>query len=303
MAVNENASAEVGEKPVRAASSLSLWLEWPRSAILFGVVLLALYAQGLAETATLWFRKDEYSHGPFILPLCAFVLYLNRDAIRDAIPRPSALGIPLVAGGLLLQFFGYIMRLGFLEMWSVIPVLIGAVLLLHGSDMLRITRFPILFAFFAFPLPIPVLTRISLWIQHASTTGARYVMEGLGYSVLQHGNLIEIPGYTLEVADVCSGFKKLTALVAFSILYGYLFPISPWKKVALFLAAVPIAVIANVLRVSGLIAVTSAGGLSALHLAHNWGEIVALVIAFFLFVFVGKVLGCRNIRFSSPSAS
>jgi exosortase len=303
MAVTENASPEAGEQPARAALSLSVWLEWPRSAILFGIALLALYGQGLQDTAALWFHKDEYSHGPFIVPLCAFVLYLNRDALRAARPRPCAFGGLLLAAGLILQVFGYILRLGFLEMWSMIPVLTGTVLLLHGREMWRIARFPILFTFFAFPLPIPVLGRISMWIQQASTTGAKHVMDGMGYSVIQHGNLIEIPGYTLEVADVCSGFKKLTALIAFSILYGYLFSIRPWKKVALVFAAVPIAVVANVLRVSGLIAVTSAGGLGALHIAHNWGEIIALVIAFFLFVFVGKVLGCRTIRFSSPSAS
>jgi exosortase len=302
MAANEKVSSDISSKSTRIQPGITVWLEWPRSVIWFGIALFALYGQGLSSTVRLWLHRDDYSHGVFIFPLCAFVLYLNRQAIREAQPRPSLIGFPVLVAGLLLQVAGYILRLEFLEMWSLIPVLAGAVLLLHGREMWRITRFAVLFSFFALPLPLSMLSRISTWIQSASTTGARGVMQTLGYTVIQRGNLIDIPGYTLEVADVCSGFKKLTALIAFSLLYGYLFPIGPWKRLLLLCAAIPIAVVANILRVSGLIAVTSAWGLDALHMAHNWGEIIVLGIAFFLFVSIGKLLGCKTIRFGSQSS-
>lgn len=295
MAANQSMQTENPSPMARPGPTA--WLEWPLSLIPFGIVLAAIYWQGMSETVRLWFHKDEYSHCVFIFPLCAFILHLNRQAIKELQPSPSIMGFAVLAGGLLMQFVGHILRLGFLEMWSMIPVVAGGILLLHGWKMWRMTRFAVLYAFFAFPIPLPILGRLSMWIQHASTTGARMIMQSVGYTVVQTGNLIEIPGYTLEVAGVCSGFKKLTALIAFSIIYGYLFTIPTWKKIALVVAAVPIAVITNALRVAGLIAVTSMWGLKGLDTAHNWGEIVALGLAFCLFVLVGKALGCKTIRF------
>jgi exosortase len=122
-------------------------------------------------------------------------------------------------------------------------------------------------------------------------------MSALGFTVLQNGNLIEIPGMTLEVAEVCSGFRKLIALGAFSLLYGYLFDIAPWKRAVLFLAAFPIALMANVIRISALIAVSSMWGEKALHIAHDWAEVFVLVIAFALYLLLGKGIGCKNLRF------
>jgi exosortase len=55
----------------------------------------------------------------------------------------------------------------------------------------------------------------------------------------------------LEVAEACSGIRSLLSLVTLAIIYGYIMETRIWIRVVLALAAVPIAVFANSLRIFG----------------------------------------------------
>jgi exosortase len=289
---NGIATATEGE---RVGSDL---LTWPRSAWLCGLLLVAVYGPILQETSRYWFQNDNFAHGMFILPLSIALLWLQRTQIAAARPAPTWRGLPLLVIGLAIGSFCYLMRVKFIGIWSVIPTLAGAILLLHGPELWQIARFPVCFLFWIGPLPSFIYSPISQWVQTISTRGAAEIMTSLGYTLLRNGNQIQIPGYALEVADACSGFKKLIALTAFALLYGYIYPLSPQKRLLLVLCALPVSLLANVLRVSALIAVFSSGGLNALHHAHDMAEICALIFSFFLFVMIGKALGCKTARFS-----
>jgi len=69
--------------------------------------------------------------------------------------------------------------------------------------------------------------------------------------VLREGNVIRLPSMSLEVVEACSGIRSLTSLLTFAIAHGYFFDTRVWRRIALACAAVPIAVIANGLRVTG----------------------------------------------------
>jgi len=272
--------------------------ERPWAVIAFCAALALLYAPVVAASALSWFNDDDMAHGVFIIPVSLWILWMQRDQIRELPIRATAWGLAPLALGLLMEIAGYAMGSKSLAMLSLIPALSGAVLMLHGRELLKASAFPIGFLFFTARLPFGLSETLSQWIQRLSSAGSAGLMNLLGYAIIQRGNQIQIPGFVLDVADVCSGFKKLLALVAFALLYGYLFQLSPIRRALLVAAAIPIAVIANIVRISGLIAVTSAFGLHGLHLAHDGAEIVVLVISFFCFVAVGKLLGCERIRFS-----
>jgi exosortase len=289
-AVSVASSEMTGERPGLLA--------WPRSAWLCGLLLVAIYGPMLQETSHYWFQNDNFAHGMFIVPLSVGLLWLQRSQIAAATTAPTARGLLWLAIGLLIGVFSYLMRVKFIGIWTVIPTLAGTILVLHGPELWEIARFPICFLFWAGPLPSVVYSPISQWVQTISTRGAAELMITLGYTLMRNGNQIQIPGYALEVADACSGFKKLIALTAFALLYGYIYPISPLKRLILVLCALPIALVANVLRVSALVAVFSASGLNGLHRAHDIAEMCALFFSFILFVVVGKALGCKIARFS-----
>src|SRR5262249_2033113 len=55
----------------------------------------------------------------------------------------------------------------------------------------------------------------------------------------------------LEVAEACSGIRSLMSLLALAIMYGYLMDTRSWVRWTLAVSAVPIAVLANAIRVIG----------------------------------------------------
>src|SRR5258708_29077950 len=131
-----------------------------------------LCAEVLWEAADLWFRYDPYSHGFFILPVTAALLWMGRAPIKAAVVRPTLWGIfPLILG-LLMETSGYLLRIRFAATLSLIPVLAGLVLLLHGRDLWRNVRFHVWFLAFAAPIPGMLLTPSSNWIQHLSSPRA-----------------------------------------------------------------------------------------------------------------------------------
>src|SRR5208337_1134384 len=69
--------------------------------------------------------------------------------------------------------------------------------------------------------------------------------------VLREGNIIRLPTITLEVAEACSGMRSLMALITISLVYAYLFEKRTWRRVALVLSAIPIAVVTNGFRIMG----------------------------------------------------
>jgi exosortase len=269
------------------------WLPW-----VFAVGVLALYAPTLIDAAHQWMTNDNYAHGIFVFPLCAFILWLRRDDLRQVRPQPSAWGLLPLLVGLVLQCLSYTLQIKYIGMWSLAITLTGGVLLLYGFPMLPYVRFALLFSLLAAPLPHFLLNSITTWIQSASTQGAAGLMTFLGYPLIKNGNVIQVPGATLEVAAACSGFHKLLSLTAFTLLYAYLFTTSQPKRLVMLAAVLPLALLVNILRISGLIGVAASGGLTALHAAHDGAEYLAIGLAFGILLLLGRSLGCRNIRFS-----
>jgi len=76
-------------------------------------------------------------------------------------------------------------------------------------------------------------------------------LELMGVPVLREGNVIQLPSMLLEVAEACSGIRSLMSLVALAVIYGYFLEPKVYRRILLALGAVPIAVVANSLRVVG----------------------------------------------------
>ena len=113
----------------------------------------------------------------------------------------------------------------------------------------------------------------------------------IGMDVVRQGNIIHIPGYSLEVADACSGMRSLVSLLALGALYAHLSQRRLTSKVILFLSTVPIAVAANVFRVfvTALIAHTVTTEVTQEPL-HTIMGLSVFVVAFVLLFVLGAIL-------------
>ena len=103
---------------------------------------------------------------------------------------------------------------------------------------------------------------------------------------MRAGNVIHLNGLSLEVAQACSGLRSLVTLLGMSAilaegtLLGSDRPTTWLGKGALFLAAVPVAVSVNALRVAlTAIAATRAGKGVTTGFAHDMAGILMFAVS------------------------
>jgi exosortase len=276
----------------------SLYKYW-----IFGIAFLLLYIPVVIGAAKDWLSNDNYSHGFLVLPCSLFLVWLQRDDIKKAIPAPTIWGIIPLGMGLLMQMAGYILQIKYVGMWSIVPTIAGAILLLHGPALWRICWFPTLFTLFAAPLTNTILYKLTGTLQTISTIGSTSLTDLLGYSVVMHGNVIDVPGATLEIANACSGFHSIISILAFISIYGYLFTDKALNRIVLIVLAFPVAIAANILRISVLILAANYGGMHGYHMFHDPAALAELLIDFVILVSIGRSLGCDSLRFAPQSAA
>jgi exosortase len=111
--------------------------------------------------------------------------------------------------------------------------------------------FPIAFLLLMVPLPEIIFNRIAFPLQMLASRVGEGVIAASGVPVLREGNVLMLPGRTLEVAEACSGIRSLITLLMLAIVVGYFTERRTSVRVLIVLAAVPIAVFANAARVAG----------------------------------------------------
>ena len=228
---------------------------WPRLALLVG--MLALYLPTFAGMWSGVWREDEYAHGPLILAVSAFLAWRSRDALRERGSAPlTGAGLALVVVGLLSWLLGRTQGLMPIEAGSLLFVASGMVALAWGSQGLRILAFPLAFLLFFVPLPGFILDAATAPLKELVSTAVAHLLAFFGYAVERAGVVLLVDGNELLVADACSGLNSLMSLFALGLLYAHLRGASRRRTLLLAAAVIPIAVVANILRVVALVLLT-----------------------------------------------
>jgi exosortase len=213
--------------------------------------IVCLYAGTLVSLARHWASDDDFSHGFFVIPLAAYFVWERRRALLEAPVRPSMAGFALVGASLLVFIAGRFGAELYLTRVSLLGVLAGIVLTLGGWKRLRIVAFPLAFLLLMVPLPSVVFNQITFPLQGVASRAGEAVIAAAGVPVLREGNVLHVPGRALEVVEACSGIRSLMSLLMLAIVLGYFTERRIGGRIAIALAAVPIAIVANATRVAG----------------------------------------------------
>jgi exosortase len=216
-------------------AALSLWL--------FGPTLIHLVGQ--------WWHNPDFSHGFFVPVFSAFVVWHERARLARVPLRPAWAGLAVLAFGLFVFIVGQMGAELFLARSSMLIVLAGLIVLLLGWSYLRALLFPLGFLVLMIPIPAIILNQITFPLQLLDSRLAAAVLPLFGVPVFREGNVINLPGIQLNVAEACSGIRSLLSLTTLAIIYGYLTDRRVAVRVLLTVASVPIAVAANSLRIIG----------------------------------------------------
>ncbi len=211
---------------------------------------LLLYGPILAGLVRQWAGDDRYSHGFLVVPLAAWFAWEQRARFRAAEPRPAIFGLAAVIASLLVLATGVLGADLFLARVSMLGVIAGCVLYLYGWARLRVVAFSIGFLLLMIPLPAVVFNQLTLPLQLIASRLGETVIGWGGVPVLREGNILVLPQATLEVAQACSGIRSLVSLLTLAIAYGYFTERRLALRTVLALAALPLAILSNGLRVA-----------------------------------------------------
>jgi exosortase len=212
--------------------------------------LLWLYGPTLAEMAERWGRDARYSHG-YLVPLFSlYLLWRGREQLgRDPL-QPSWWGLPLLAAGLIVRLLAGHFYLPWLASLSLLPCLAGLFLMVGGRPALRWSGAAIAFLVFMMPLPYQAEVALARPLQQVATLASTYSLQTLGFAAFAEGNVIRMGTVRIGVVEACSGLSMLTAFFALATAAALVLR-RPWPERALLVAsAVPIALVANVIRVT-----------------------------------------------------
>jgi|SRR5687767_12801910 len=226
----------------------------PRAITAAAVVILAVaatYWDVLAGLARQWSTDDNYSHGFFVVPLALFFAWERRAALSEAPVQPRVIGAFIVAGSLLVYLAGVLGAELFLTRVSLIGVVAGTVAFVLGWRHLRILAFPIAFLLLMVPLPAIVFNQAAFPLQLLASQLGESVIAAAGVPVLREGNVLHLPARSLEVVEACSGIRSLVSLLMLAIVLGYFTERRTGPRIAIALAAVPLAILTNAARVAG----------------------------------------------------
>lgn len=218
------------------------------------VVLLAvLYAPTLAWLWERWTLSVWHNaHGMFIPPLVAWLSWGELKRLRHLPRGSSAWGFALVVPALVIHAFDAALNTQLASAASIVLLVPGLSLLFLGAERTKAIGFPLAFLAFMLPIPLALTSRIHLLLRHVATDATAAIVPWLGVRVFAEETTLHIANATLEVADACSGFSTLYASIVMALLTAY-YCRSWGRRLAVVLLAVPIAIVANVLRVMLLV--------------------------------------------------
>jgi exosortase len=171
----------------------------------------------------------------------------------------------------------------FVSRVSIVFLIAGTVLFAAGFDALRVLAFPIAFLFLMVPPPAIIFNQIAFPLQLLASRFGEATLQALSIPVLREGNLITLANTTLEVAEACSGIRSLISLLTLGIVYGYFVDPRISIRTIIALSAVPIAIVANGLRVAGTgVAAHYYGVEAAEGFFHTFSGWIVFVVAFAL---------------------
>jgi exosortase len=238
-----------------------------------------------------WSNDANYSHGFLIAPLVGYFIWERRARLAATELQPALAGLALLAGSLALLLIGTAGVEFFLMRTSALGAAVGIVLFLAGWGWLRVLAFPIALSLLMIPLPPVVFYQLAFPLQVMASKFGVAILQLAQIPVLREGNVIALAQSTLEVTEACSGIRSLLSLFALAVVYGYFDTPRTVPRVVIALSSVPIAIVANGLRIAGTgLAAEYIGPWAATGFFHTFSGWTVFMTSFLMLLGVGYAL-------------
>lgn len=234
------------------------------------------------------------AHGNLIPFLVLGLMWWKRKELLSQPLKNWWPALLLVGFGLLAHVVGFVVQQQRLSIVGLFVGLYGLTGVVWGPRWLYATFFP--FFLFAFMVPLGSLTEpITFPLRIGVSWIVEHLFNGvLGIGVIRQGTALlnALGTYQYEVAAACSGMRSLISIFLVAVSYAFLVFKSPWKRVAMIAASLPLAIVGNVVRLGTIVAAGELKGQSAGNYVHEDALISMLpyIPAFLGMMYIGRWL-------------
>jgi len=225
-------------------------------ALAAGAALLALPT--MIDVARVSWSTEQGAHGPIVFATAIWLVVRDLPAIRPLI-RPGSFAVALVLLVPLLVLYGLARLTSTIEvegfaMYACLLVVAYAVI---GPAAMRRLWFPLFYMLFVFPPPDTLFAMLTQPLKIAISGWAVGLLHWAGYPIAGSGVSIQIGQYEMLVAAACAGLNSMISLTALGLFYVYIRHNANAAYMALLTVAIlPVAVVANLVRVVILLLIT-----------------------------------------------
>lgn len=203
----------------------------------------------LCGMVELWVMSEEYGHGLMVIGLLGYILYRRRDYFSVGRVAHAWLALPLALFALVAVIAGQASGISVVSMYGVLIFAVATILVLGGVSLLNRMLVPLLIIWLLIPLPNPFGPMLTSGLQLISSKLGVWFIRSLGGVVFLEGNVIDMGGVQLLVAEACSGLRYLFPLMSLGAIVGYMLIAPFWVRWTIFLVTIPITVVLNSLRI------------------------------------------------------
>lgn len=273
--------------------------------IVIAAGLAAMYIPSFIDLFHGVWGTERNAHGPIVLAVaCCYMFVRVRQLLEEGLierkPAPVP-GVFFLLLGLLCFVLGRSQTVLFMEAGSLIPILMGIVLLQFGIRTCGRLWFAFFFMLFMVPLPASVVDLLTQPLKIGVSYASEQVLRLLGYPIARSGVILYIGPYQLLVADACAGLNSLFTLEALGLLYMNLVRHqSLLRNVVLAVLIVPISFTANTVRVMVLALITYyMGDAAGQGFLHGFAGMLLFLVALGLIIALDGLLRWIAVRWAN----
>ena len=219
---------------------------------------LALIVPTMVMVAQDSWSTEQGAHGPVVLATGLWlVLRMRRQFTPYIAPGSLAIALPAMFLCLVIYALGRISGTPEIEGYALYFTLVTVAYAYLGARAMRLIWFPVLYFFFLFPPPDSVVAAVTQPLKLGISRAAVALLDAFGFPIARTGVIITVDQYDILVAAACSGLNSIISLSAIGLFYIYMRHNANWRYALLLMVAiVPVAVLANFVRVLILILIT-----------------------------------------------